>query len=98
MKSGSFHEIMGKTIMKTAIKTTMKTVMKTAMKTTTYLVSLPTALYERPGQSEWSVLKQLFLRILIDFHMKTAKNTTFHENHYFSYENCCFSYENCCFS
>ena len=52
MKSGSFHEIMWQTIMKTTMKTTMKTIMKTAIKTTTYLVSLPTALYERPGQSE----------------------------------------------
>ena len=44
MKSGSFPEIMWKTV--------MKTIMKTTMKTTTYLVSLPTALYERPDQSE----------------------------------------------
>ena len=93
MKSGSFLESMWQTIMKTAMKTTMKTVMKTAMKTTTYLLSLPTAVYKRAGQSEWSVLEQLFLRISVDFHMKTVKTATFHENHCFLHENCQFSWK-----
>ena len=52
MKFGSFYKIMWQTIMEIAIKTTMKTVMKPAKNTTTYLVSLPTALYERSGQSK----------------------------------------------
>ena len=90
MKSDSFHEIMWKTTtkttmksaMKTTMKTTMKTIMKTAMKTilkttmktTTYLVSLATALYERPGQSEWSVLNHLFFKDFSCFSYENHKN------------------------
>ena len=40
------------------------------------LVDLPTALYERAGESEESPLNHLILRILGGFHMKSAG---FHE-------------------
>ena len=49
-----------------------------------YLVGLPSALYERPGQNERSVLNQLFLLLFWWFHMKSTFSGAFYEKRHFS--------------